>query len=395
MHIIRFNKEALHINICNLHPSIELTSPVYCSNSTCHVPPSQQTYVGTASTSFGIDHNQKVIEGVLLYKLRRKYTTRTDNYLNNVTAPIKDTNTYLLAIWNIKDDYHSFSACLIEFTDDLTLNEDKLWALYQEHCYVFYWFPPDLSSSWLLYGDSAMKITCYMTYRSDYKLDIIISEGTREYFIMEPKKINPKRLVLLLSMLIVLIYVISLSVRPSFKLNIYNQCLNVSLVSPVYVTSNNLECHRPPDHQVYARDTVKSSFIIESGNESYGILIYKLQIMQIHEFTKIGKDASSTAQLLIIWRISESNELYADVLLVEHDKGFDLDKDDLEELYRKNFDRFRLCPDSATETWLLDDNTSLKTTFKTMNEDYILNMIFSEVERDSNTRIPAHIDSER
>jgi hypothetical protein len=191
----------------------------------------------------------------------------------------------------------------------------------------------------------------------------------------------------------VLIYALSLWIRPSFKLNIHNQCVNIDLVSPVYVTSDGLECHRAPDHKVCAGHTMRSSFIIKPDNASYGALICKLQRKQIHESTEVGENTSSTVHLLVVWKISESNESYTDVLLVGYDEK--LDKDDLRKLYCENSGRFRLCPNFATETWLLSDNITLMTKVKIMNEGHLLNIIISEVEKDHSTRIPTYIDSER
>jgi hypothetical protein len=196
-------------------------------------------------------------------------------------------------------------------------------------------------------------------------------------------------------MLIVLMYTVSLSIQPSFKLNIHNKCLNVDLVSPTYVTGNNLECHRPPGYKVCARDTMRFALIIKSGNWSCGALIYRLQKRQPHNSTEISEDTSSAAHLLVVWEISEYKKLYVDVLLVEHDKGFEWNKDDLIDLYRKNFDRFNLCPDSTKEIWSMDDNVALMTTFEIMNEDRILDIAISEIERDDNTRTPVHIDLKR
>jgi hypothetical protein len=95
----------------------------------------------------------------------------------------------------------------------------------------------------------------------------------------------------------------------------------------------------------------------------------------------------------VVWRILKYNELYADVLLVEHGKGFG--KDNLREFYRKNTNRFRWFTYSNTKIWSLDDNTALMTTFKIMNGYCILNITISEVKKDNNTRTPVHIDLER
>jgi hypothetical protein len=139
---------------------------------------------------------------------------------------------------------------------------------------------------------------------------------------------------------------------------------------------------------------MKSSFIIMPGNWSFCALIYRLQKKQIYESAEISENTSSVVHFLVVWGISKSTQLYADVLLVEHE-GFDWDKDDLEALYRKNNSRFRLRSDSAAETWLLDDNIALIIAFEIMNEDRILNIAIFEVKRNDNTRTPAHIDLER
>jgi hypothetical protein len=190
-------------------------------------------------------------------------------------------------------------------------------------------------------------------------------------------------------------YIFSLFIEPIVKLNIHNQCSNVDLTSPTYVIANEFGCHRTPNHKVYAGDTMKSGFMIEPGDESYGVLIYRLQRRQSHESTENSEDTSSDTHLLVVWKISEFEELYADVLLVKHDSGFDWNKDELGAFYRKNINRFRLFPDSATETWSLNDNVALITTFGIMNEDRILNITISEIERYNGTRAPVHIDLKR
>jgi hypothetical protein len=186
-------------------------------------------------------------------------------------------------------------------------------------------------------------------------------------------------------------YTVSLSIQPSFELNIHHQSLNVDLISPTYITSNKLKCHRPPDYKVCAGNTMRSGFIIWSRNASYGALIYKLQKKQAHESVDMSKDTSNNTHLLVVWNFSE--ELYANVLLVKYDKTFD--KDDLKGLYHKNINRFKLHSDSAKEIWLSDDNIALMTTFEIKNEDRTLNVTISEVEKDNDIRMPAHIDHER
>jgi hypothetical protein len=245
----------------------------------------------------------------------------------------------------------------------------------------------------LIHGGAVVKFD--ITYGSDCKLDIVISEGIWERDIKEPMQVDLKRLVLLSSMLMVLTSTVSLSIQPSVKLDIHNQCPNTYLVLPAYVTGVESACHRPPDHDVCAGDTTRSAFIVHKvGSWSYAIPVYRLQRRKPHASTEIDGDTSIATHLLVVWRITGSKKLYADVLLVEHEKRFDWGKDDLKDLYRKNINQFRLSSVPVIETWLLGDDTILKTKFETTNGQ-LLNVTIYEAKRDNHVRIPAHIEVER
>jgi hypothetical protein len=340
---------------------------------------------------------QKDFKGALLYKLQRKHTTKIGKYPNNSTASVGSTKTniYLLVIWDVENYDHGFHVCLIECTGDFTWDEDKLWALHKEYNGQFRVDYAFNIVVWLVYGGAVMKTRRNVTYGSDYKLDVVISKGTGKYNLKKPIEIDLKRSVLSLPILIVLIYVVRLSVQPSVELDIHNQCLNVDLISPIYITSYRSECHRLPDYEVRAGNTMSSGFIIKSGNGSDGALIYRLQRRQTYESTEIDKDTPSATHILVVWEFSESEGLYADVLLVEHDNEFDWNKDNLKYLYHKNFSRFKWFHGSVTETWSLNNNITLMVTFEIMNEGRLLNIIISEVERDNNTRMPVYIDLKR
>jgi hypothetical protein len=397
---VSFAKEALNIAVHNQYPGLELTSPVYFSDGTTYfVAPNQQTDTGDImETCFGIDSRRKDFKCVLLYKLQKKHAIRTDNQPDDSTISIENiaTNMYLLVAWVIEDYKRRFCAYLVEFTDDFIWDDDKLWALYEEYNDQFYMDYGTRTFTWLMYDNVVMEMILDVTYSSDYRLDIIIFKGARKDDMKLPIKIDPKRLVLLLlSMLIVLMYTVSLAIRQSFKLDIHNQCLNVDLVSPTYTTDDELECYRPPNYKVCVGDIMRSGFIIKWKRKSYGALIYRLQKEQSHESTEASEDASNAVHLLVVWEIDEFEKLCADALLVECDKRFDWEKDNLKELYLKNSDLFRLLPDSAKATWLLDDNVALMTKFEIMNRDHILNITISEVERDNCARMPVHIDLKR
>jgi hypothetical protein len=135
MRAVSFTKEELNLIIRNQYPGLELISPVYFSNSaTCRVSSSQQTGIGTkAEASFGINFEQEDFRCALLYKLQRKRVNGTDDQLDSGVAFIEDTTTsmYILIVWNTKYIYYRFRVCLMEFTDDYTWDEHKLW-----HCIV-------------------------------------------------------------------------------------------------------------------------------------------------------------------------------------------------------------------------------------------------------------------
>jgi hypothetical protein len=308
MRIVSFDKEMLNITIYNQYTGLELTTPVYFSNSTtyCVFPGQQKDTNNMIGASFRIDFGLYCFKGGLLYKLQRKHTIKTDNQSNSSTAPIEDTTTniHLLVVWSIKKHDHNFCVCLIECADDSTWDEDKLWALYKEYndqpC-------EDYESNiitWSAHDGTLMKTKFNIRYRSDCKLDITISEGTAKYHMFKPMKIDPKRLVVALLVLIVLIYTVRFCIQPSVKLNIHNRCLDVDLVSPTYITGDRSECHRAPDYEVCAGGMMRSGFIFyKPGNKSDGALIYRLQK---HGFTEIGKNTSSAIHILIIWKISKT-----------------------------------------------------------------------------------------
>jgi hypothetical protein len=294
--------------------------------------------------SFGIALRQRNFKGALLYKLQRKYATITENLPNNSTEHIKDTatNMYLLVVWEIGDHYHGHRVCLIECTDEFAWDEDKLWALHHQYIDQLYEDYNYHTIICLTNDNILIRVRNSIVFESEYKVSIIISEGTELHLASRPIQIDPKRLVLSIPMLIVLIYTVSLSIQPSFKLNIHNRCLNVSLVSPMYATGDGLECYRPSDYKVFADGAARSDFIInKSEDASYGVLIYRLQEKRLHESSETSENTSSVTHLLVVWRISESKKLYTYVALVEHTKAFTWNRDKLNKLYHSNHDRPR------------------------------------------------------
>jgi hypothetical protein len=396
---VSFGKGALRITVHIQYPGLELTSPAYCSTrtTTCYVSPSQQTATGTIiAASFGMDSKCDFFEGALIYKLQRKHATGTDNRPNNSVAAVNNTatNTYLLVALEVRDDYHGFCVCLIESTYNFILDISKLWALYREYNFVSKMHYKSNLITWLIHGNIVIKTEFDATYGLDCKLNIVISEGSWKHDILKPIKIDPQRSVLPLQILIVLMYMVSLYIQPPLKLDIYNQCSNIDLVSLLYTTGNGLERYRTLSHEVYAGNTMRFDLTASTSySKSDGALIYKLQMRQQRASTEIDQDASNATYLLVAWKSPSSYKLDADVLLVEHDKRPNWNKNDLEYFYRKNIDMFRSFYDSTAETWLLGDNMILN--IRTYREDRRLAITISELEWHSGAKMPVHVNPER
>jgi hypothetical protein len=178
-----------------------LTFPVYFNTGTTYcVSPDQQTYASNAmEASFGIDSQQGDFKCVSLYDLHRKQVTETDNQPDDGAAPIGNTtNMYLLVAWVAESNNHKFCVYLIEFTDDFAWDEDKLWSLFSEYNDQFHMDDTSNTIIWLMHDNLIMKTELKVSYGSEYKLDIVISEGNWEYNMKEPIKINPKRSVVAL-----------------------------------------------------------------------------------------------------------------------------------------------------------------------------------------------------
>jgi hypothetical protein len=192
-------KEALSITIRNLYPSLELASPVHLGISTMYCPPPSQTDAGTITeVSFGIDVKQEVFKGALLYKLQKKYATKTDNQPNGSSASIENTatNLHFLVVWDVGNDHRNCHVWLIECTEEFTWDEDKLWALYREYNDQFYKDAKSNIITWSMPGGAVMKTRRDITYEYVSKLDITVSEGAGKYNMLKPIQIDPKRSVI-------------------------------------------------------------------------------------------------------------------------------------------------------------------------------------------------------
>jgi hypothetical protein len=82
--------------------------------------------------------------------------------------------------------------------------------------------------------------------------------------------------------------------------------------------------------------------------------------------------------------------------LVEHAKEFTWNEDTLKEIYYENYDWPKRYNDATSYTWLMDDNTTLRTSFKTrgLKGNFGLSITISE-EKDGYAMRPLFADLNR
>jgi uncharacterized protein YeeX (DUF496 family) len=124
-----------------------------------------------------------------------------------------------------------------------------------------------------------------------------------------------------------------------------------------------------------------------------GILVYRVQ-RQLTESNKLILDESKNIQLLVAWSGEYTKELHVYVLLVEHGKEFNWDKDKLRQLHQKYWQLLKERIHPIRSNWMLDDAAVLATIIKTMNGGYRWDIFISERIEDKIMK-PLWIDFER
>jgi hypothetical protein len=152
----------------------------------------------------------------------------------------------------------------------------------------------------------------------------------------------------------VLIRIVSLVLRSPILLNIYNVYQGISLISPTYFIHGG-SLYVAPDQEIDANFMMRNWLKFDSGQDILeGALIYRIQ-RQHAEFDKPIQDGLEDIQLLIVWRGEYKKELHVHILLVEHDKRFNWDKDKLRRLHQKYWHSLNAQIDSIGCSWLFDD----------------------------------------
>jgi hypothetical protein len=200
---------------------------------------------------------------------------------------------------------------------------------------------------------------------------------------------------------IMLIYVVSLEFQLPPCVHILNLCSTIKLVSPVYF-GNGTVCSKLPDQQIDSDAATRAYFEINDIQGDFeGALLLKLQICpdgqcNMDTSTTETKDETQCVQMLIAWKVNDA-KLLAHVALIEHTKEFTWSEDKLKNLYNKNHDHFKEYSDTISETWFINANTVLRTTFNAsgLKRTPELSISISEGEKSSCAIGPFCMDPER
>jgi hypothetical protein len=199
----------------------------------------------------------------------------------------------------------------------------------------------------------------------------------------------------------ILIYTISLELQLPSCMIIHNQCLNIELVSPIYF-GNGVVCPRLSGRQVNIGTTMRVCFEISTTQDDFeGALLYKLQKYSDNQYnigalvTENNKYDATYVYMLAAWKVVDTKS-FARIVLVEHTKEFTWDEDKLKRLYDKHCGWLKEYDHTISDTWLVNDSVTLKTSFeiRVLKGNFELSISISE-EKDDYAIRPLFVDLER
>jgi hypothetical protein len=203
--------------------------------------------------------------------------------------------------------------------------------------------------------------------------------------------------------IIMLIHTVSLELQLPSHVTIHNQCLNVTLVSPVYF-GNGVVFPKLSDQQMNIGTGVRTSFEISTIQDVFeGALLYKLlknvesdnQLNMVTSITETNKDNKKCAQMFVAWKVKDS-EPFVHVTLIEHTKEFTWNRDKLKKLYDRNRGWLKAYYNSTSDTWFIDVDMVLKMIVRVryLKGNIGLNISISKCKDDYAIR-PLYVDPER
>jgi hypothetical protein len=188
--------KVMAVTVHNKYSDIELVSPVYfCSGGTYYEYPIEETNKGVImKLDFRFDPNQDESGGILMYEIRRKGNIRFDHRSDIDTMYVKAIEyaskmMRLLVTWKMKHlEEPKVNVILIEYDNELVLNEDKLAQLYENVNVI-----SCDSYTWSMYSNMALKTKCEAVWRTGLELKIEISKGFRYEDNIRPMWIDAER----------------------------------------------------------------------------------------------------------------------------------------------------------------------------------------------------------
>jgi hypothetical protein len=191
---------AMDMTIYNHYSDIELVSPIYfCNNGTYNEYPVERTNTGAVMNiglKFGLD---KLPGGIVIYEIQRKGDIEPDHQSSTDTTSTKlveDTLKMmrLLVVWKNKHSGKPIvHIVLVEHSNSLVLDEDKLAQLYNKMDDQFSRNYDSFQSTWLVYDDTALIATYEVVQKEDLGLKIDISQGVESEDTMRPMWIDSER----------------------------------------------------------------------------------------------------------------------------------------------------------------------------------------------------------
>jgi hypothetical protein len=201
-----------------------------------------------------------------------------------------------------------------------------------------------------------------------------------------------------------LIYTVSFKFQLPPRMIIHNQCSKINLVSPIYF-GNGAVCPKLSDQQIDVNAKTRVCFEINATQDDFeGALLYKVQRhvksddqhnMNILT-TEINENDAKCIQMLTAWKV-EDFRLSVLLALIEHTKKFTWNRVKLKKLYYENRRWLKRYVSTTLDTWSMDNNVALKTTFKVryLEGNFYLSISISEGENDGYAVRPIWTNTER
>jgi hypothetical protein len=145
---------------------------------------------------FRFDPDQDEYGGILMYELRRKRSIKSNHQssIDTIYAKVIEEIPKMmrfLVIWNTKHpDEPKVNIVLVEYNNELILNEDKLEQLYENANYMPF---NHCRCTWLMCNNTTLRAMHKIMWITDLKLEINISEGVEDRNTMKPFWIDSEK----------------------------------------------------------------------------------------------------------------------------------------------------------------------------------------------------------